>query len=85
MMKFPEHKCALFLEHNHHRNLYQSLEEWLNDQADFYSWESDSARERALATDEIWTCQWYPDTPIGFYALAAPTFDELIEFANRAP
>lgn len=85
-MKLPDHKCGLYLTHNEHRNLYEPLVKWLvgdGDEDGFYNWESDEARQRALDTDECWTLQWYPDTPIGFHAVAAPTLEELLAFANK--
>jgi hypothetical protein len=77
-IKLPEHKCALYLVHNEHKNLYQSLEEWLSETNDMYEWENEEARARAIATDECWTLQWYKETPIGFHAIAAPTLEELL-------
>lgn len=83
-MKFPEHKAALHLQHNDHRDMYQPLAEWIAEQGDLYDWESEEAKRRAIATDECWTLQWYPHTPLGFEAVAAPTLGELLRFANSA-
>lgn len=80
-MKLPDHKCALYLGHNDHRNVYETVEQWLDDRDDLYGWPSAEAMQRAIATDEVWTLQWYPDTPIGFHAIAAPTLGELLEYA----
>jgi len=86
-MKLPRHKCGLTLEHNNHRNVYQTARKWWAEESERdpdnppYDWESDEARERALATDEVWTLHWYPRTPIGFFCIAAPTLDELLAYA----
>jgi hypothetical protein len=82
-VNFPEHKCGLYLTHNQHRDYYEPLAQWIEDQDDQYDWDSDEAKARAIATDECWTLQWYPETPIGFNAIAAPTLNELL--ARFAP
>ena len=82
-MKLPEHKCGLFLQHNEHRDYYQSAAEWLEEN-DRFIWKDEASKKMAIETDSVWALQWYPDTPIGFYAVAAPTLEELLEFANSA-
>lgn len=81
-MKFPDHKCGLYLTHNEHRDLYEPLERWLaGPDGKSLHWASDEAKQRAIATDECWVLQWYPDTPIGFYCVAAPTLEECLALA----
>lgn len=87
-MKLPEHKCGLYLKHNQHRDVYQSAVDWCKDNdADngvaAYDFASEEAKQRAIATDEIWTLQWYPNTPICCHMIAAPTLDELLSLAAR--
>lgn len=82
-MKLPNHKSGLYLEHNDHRNVYETIEEWLSQRDDMYQWKDEESKQRAIATDEIWTLQWYPVTPIGFYAIAAPTLEELLKLAEE--
>ena len=80
MINFPPHECGLYLEHNTNRDFYQTVKQWLDDQQDgaaMYTWENDAALERAIDTNEIWTLQWYPKYPNSFYAVAAPTLEEL--------
>jgi hypothetical protein len=79
-MNLPKHKCGLYLEHNHHRDIYESAKVWLEDN-DNHEWKSEDDKQRAIATDEIWTLQWYPHTPVGFISIAAPTLDELLAWA----
>jgi len=79
-MKFPEHKCGLYLTHNAHKDVYLTAEEWLNDQGGGHvDWLDEAERQKAIETDEVWSLQWYPDTPIGFYTLGAASFDRLME------
>ena len=69
----PEHKCGLHLEHNEHRNYYQTVEECY-DPGDFVSEEE---WLKAIKEDSVWILHWYPNTPIGFNRIAASTLDAL--------
>ena len=79
---FPAHRASLTLIHNQHRDYYQPLREWIAEN-DWCDWEDEAAKERAIAADECWSIQWYPDTPVGFYAVAAPTLEEVLRLANK--
>ncbi len=81
-MNLPRHDCGLYLTHNEHRDYYQSVEEWV-DEHEGYDFKDTDSKAKAIETDEVWTLHWYPDTPIGFYSIAAPTLDELLEYAQE--
>lgn len=73
----------LTVEFNAHAIYYETAEQWIAEQestADgcWFTWVSPDERARAIATDSVWTCQWYPNTPVGFNALAASSFDVLL-------
>ncbi len=70
------------MSHNGHKNYYESAHVYIQGRLD-KCFESEDAKKRAIETDEIWELQWYPETPIGFHIVAAPTFDECIDYANR--
>lgn len=81
----PKHKYGLFLTHNEHRDYYEKADDYIREGCERPAqtvWKDDEAKQRAIATDEIWELQWYPDTPIGFYHVAAPTLHELLELAK---
>tara|TARA_R110001583_G_scaffold34551_2_gene115900 strand:+ start:4189 stop:4455 length:267 start_codon:yes stop_codon:yes gene_type:complete len=78
---FPAHKAGLSLEHNQHKTLYEKPEDWIADN-EWCDWESEEAKQQAIDTGEIWTLQWYPETPVGFCAVAAPTLEELLRLAS---
>lgn len=82
-MKFPEHKCGLFLSHNEHRDYYEKVGQRITDLELEGDFESPEAMARSIATDELWVLQWYPDTPVGFYRVAAPTLEEVLKLANE--
>lgn len=79
VLELPKHKCGLFLIHNEHKNYYESIVDLIKDEQDLFR--DSVCRTRSIETDELWTLQWYPDTPAGFYKVAAPTLFELLEFA----
>lgn len=72
-MKFPRHACGLYLEHNPHKDMYQSIEQYLEekDLLECPPEMRDGEREKCIATGEYWSLHWYPDTPIGSYQVAA--------------
>ena len=77
---FPRH-LTLTLEHNPHKSVCQPLDEYLaNNDVTF---ETAAERDTALAEDSLWVLQWYPDTPVGFLAVAAADPVTLIKFAWR--
>lgn len=80
----PAHKCGLYITHNEHRDYYEKLTDYLGDR-DFNDpqyWKDSEAYVRAVATDECWQLQWYPDTPVGFHLVFAPTLSELLELVK---
>tara|TARA_Y100000034_G_C6833073_1_gene376208 strand:+ start:921 stop:1187 length:267 start_codon:yes stop_codon:yes gene_type:complete len=77
----PAHKAGLSLEHNQHKNVYEKAAQWIEEN-EWCDWENDEAKQKAIDTDEIWTLQWYPETPVGFCAVAAPTLADLIRIVN---
>lgn len=81
-MKLPEHKCSLSIVHNEHKDNRETVAEWLTFSGDRFNWKDEAAKQRAIDTDEVWSIQWYPNTPIGFIGVAAPTLDEALAFAN---
>jgi len=81
-MKFPEHKCGLFLTHNEHRDYYQKLEEYMEERSDLLKEMTEEDRAECIRTDSLWTLQWYPDTPVGFCHVAGPTLERVLELAN---
>lgn len=82
-MKLPRHEAQLFLAHNEHRNYYISAEEHIADLGLAEDFESPDSMRRAIETGSLWVLHWYPDTPVGFLRVAAPTLDELLAYAAK--
>lgn len=83
-MKLPSYKVSFSIEHNYHKKYYDSIEDhfekmFLHDQPDE---EEQKMIERCIAADSVWTITWYPDTPVGFCQVFAPTLEEALELAN---
>ena len=70
---FPKHKCGLYLTHNDHRNVYETIEEHY----DCHDFVSPEELKKAIAEDSVWVLQWYPDTPIGSYSILASSLEAL--------
>lgn len=82
-MKFPEHKCGLFLSHNEHRDYYETLSDFIENHDLTDDFESPEAMAKSIETDELWELQWYPDTPVGFIRVAAPTLEDVLRLATE--
>ena len=82
-MKLPKHKAGLYIEHDEHKGVYQDASDWVDENIDCYEWETEEYKRIAIDTDSIWTLQWYPDTAVGFCAVAAPTLEDLLRYANE--
>ena len=71
---FPEHKCGLYLTHNDHRDVYESVYDYYRDVEDFISPEE---YQKCVDTDNVWSLQWYPETPIGFCIIRAASLEAI--------
>ena len=90
-MKFPRHDCSLTLIHNAPRDCYNTVAQvcdesdscydpWYEDEA----WISEEQRQKAIATNEVWSLSWYPSSPVGFlHHRHAADLDSLMEYVNR--
>lgn len=83
-MKFPDHKCSLILTHNGHLDYYMSVADAIQD-GNFgckdEDWISEEQKQKAIDTNDCWTLQWYPHTPVGFNLMSAADLDLLLKAA----
>lgn len=85
-MKFPAHKAELILTHNSHLSNYLSVREAVDEEDHGYrvrDWVSPDQMQKAIAANDCWSLQWYPDTPVGFCLLSAADLDVLLDAAVR--
>ncbi len=76
----PAHKASLTITHNPQRDNYETVEKHLEYHGDrLHDFATEEQRQRCIDTDSLWSIHWYPDTPIGFCDVAAPTLLEALE------
>lgn len=82
-MKLPRHIC-LTIQHNPHKGDYQPIEQWLANAIEFSGYDiAEDQRAAILATDEVWTMSWCPDTPVGSCSIAAASLEALLAAAEE--
>ena len=83
MLIFPHHEASLHLTHNDHKSYYRTVEQAVEHGEHGYidCWVSDEQRQKAIETNECWTLQWYPATPVGSCTLSAADLDVLLSAA----
>jgi len=85
MIEWPRHEASLHLTHNQHKAYYLTVEQSIERDDHGYQaddWVSEEQKQKAIATNECWTLQWYPDTPIGSYTMSAADLDVLLDAAR---
>lgn len=85
IVAWPKHEASLHLTHNQHKDYYKTVQDEINDEGHGYAddcWVSPEQRQKAIDTNECWTLQWYPHTPVGFSILSAADLDVLIAASN---
>ena len=85
-LNLPRHKASLHMTHNEHKLYYQTVASSIARGDHGYTdncWVSQEQKQKAIDTDECWTLQWYPDTPVGFCILSAADLDALLDAAKK--
>jgi hypothetical protein len=81
-MQFPKHEAGLILTHNDHKNVYQTVAQSIERKDHcFRNWVSEEQKQKAIDTNDCWSIQWYPKSPIGSYSMVAADLDVLLEAA----
>ena len=83
-MQIEKLKCVnLHIEKDPHTTGYETVEEYLlTEWGNHLNWISDGEKQRAIETGHIWTLQWYPNTPVGFYVVAAASLSALEHYVE---
>ena len=68
----PRHAGGMSIEFDPHKAMYESARDYLVHR----EFDDDSVISACEAADRVVLIQWYPDTPIGFFMVAAPTLAE---------
>lgn len=71
---------------NDHGPNYTKAADWeyYNDPEDRGEWVSEEEKTKALATNSVWTLQWYPDTPVGFCCIRASSLAAIVKYLREA-
>lgn len=77
-VKWPEHKAGMCLTHNEHKDCYETIRDFLVNAGIN---PDDQAARSCIDADEIWCLTWYPDTPVCFCRVIAPSFRECLQKA----
>ena len=70
----PKHKCSLYLTHNEHKSCYESVTDYYIRGEEFVSPEE---YQKCVDTDNVWSLQWYPDTPVSFFVIRAASLESI--------
>ncbi len=83
-VEWPKHEAGLHLTHNEFKVYYQTIEQAIAEAEsyDHFDFVSPEQRAKAIETDSLWVLHWYPNTPVGFNAMAAADFETLMDAAN---
>ena len=74
-----KYSCLHLTFNEAHAVNYDTVEAFIRcGQYDPESWVNPEEMQKSIDTNSVWTLQWYPDTPIGFYTLRASSLDVLL-------
>lgn len=69
----------LSIEFNSHAcNYFDVAEAIETGYYDYTDWVSEVEKKLASEMNKVWVIQWYPNTPVGFHAIAASTLEACI-------
>lgn len=81
----PPHEVTMTLSHNEHKVYYRTVAQAIEDKDHGYDPEdfvSPEQMKKAIETNECWSLQWYPTTPVGFYHVSACELSALLEYVQ---
>lgn len=73
-----EHSSLSIDFNDHAANYIDAAKERADGDLPDDEWISESERDKALGLNQVWTLQWYPDTPVGFCRKRASTLPALL-------
>ena len=85
-VRFPSHKASLSLSHNLHLLDHKTVAEDIDfvlKMGEEDDWIDDEEKKKAIASNEMWTLQWYPDTPVGCHVLHASSVEALLKYTEE--
>lgn len=70
--------CLRLSFNDHTANYVDAAKEYADGEMPDDEWVSESERDKALGLNQVWTLQWYPDTPVGFHIMRASSLAALL-------
>ena len=83
-MILPKHQAGLYLTHNEHKDVYETVKEWIEDAHPAYDTDdfiSQEDMQKCIDTDDCWSLQWYPHTPISFHKVRGSSLELVLKRA----
>lgn len=75
---------SLSIEFNDHASGYQDAAKAAeNLNYDYVDWISDEDKAKALSENSVWVLHWYPNSPVGFNAVAASSLELLLTHVQK--
>jgi histidinol dehydrogenase len=75
-------KFSVSLEVNKYRDVYQTIEEYIDEINSYHENEIDEdLKQRLIKAGCVYRLQFYPQTSIGFYVIYGTSLDEVLEQA----
>jgi len=74
-------KCGLTVRFNENRNMYQSVDEYIQNNANVGLEVDPEIAKKIIETDSIVELHFYPQTPVGFYHITHYNLDMAIDEA----
>lgn len=80
-----QHQILYLTKNEDHRTNYVTAKKWIEEEApEHFEGCPQDELQKMKDADTIWTLQFYPDTPIGFYVFHGATMDSVIRQAMEA-
>ncbi|HWW56373.1 MAG TPA: hypothetical protein VN047_05740 [Sphingopyxis sp.] len=75
-----EHSSLHLSFNDHAANYLDATKERADGDLPDDEWVSESERDKALGLNQVWTLQWYPNSPVGFCRKRASSLDALLSW-----
>jgi hypothetical protein len=75
---------SMTVSHNEHKLYYQTAKQFIEEGDMKSRFVNAEEIDKAIETDEIWSVQWYPDTPIGSCIFYASSLDIIFEHIQNS-
>lgn len=81
-MKLPKH-YTITIEHNPHKSCYNNVQEYIDMWDHFIDCITPEDLKICIQRNELWSVQWYPNTPISFTLILSYSLERCLELCNE--